>query len=68
MGKEKLKTKVKELRLKLGLTQEELAARTRVRRETIIFLEQGKYVPSLKLAYDVAKELKTTVDDLFKFE
>ena len=68
MGKEKFKTKVKELRLKLGLTQEELAARTGVRRETIIFLEQGKYVPSLKLAYDVAKELKTTVDDLFKFE
>ena len=59
--------RIKELRQKYGLTQEELAARVKVRRETIIFLEQGKYNPSLRLAYDVAKALKTTVDDLFIF-
>lgn len=59
--------RIKELRQKYGLTQEELAARVKVRRETIIFLEQGKYNPSLRLAYDVAKVLKTTVDDLFIF-
>jgi putative transcriptional regulator len=39
-----------------------------VRRETILYLEKGKYNPSLKLAHDVAKALKTTVDDLFVFD
>lgn len=57
--------KIKQLRLKLGVTQEELAKVVGVRRETIIFLEQGKYNPSLKLAHSVAKALKTTIPDLF---
>lgn len=60
--------KIKELRIKLNLTQEELAEKASVRRETIIFLEQGKYNPSLKLAHDVAKALGTTVDKLFSFD
>jgi len=51
----------------LDLTQEELAKKVGVRRETIVFLEQGKYNPSLKLAYDVAKVLKIKIDDLFIF-
>ncbi len=63
-----MKTKIKEFRAKHGLTQEELARQVGVRRETIVFLEQGKYIPSLKLAWDVAKVLKTTVDELFIFE
>ncbi len=63
-----MKNKIKELRAKYGLTQEELAIKVGVRRETIVFLEQGKYNPSLKLAYDVAKALKTKVDDLFIFD
>lgn len=63
-----MNNKIKELRQKLGLTQEELAARAKVRRETIIFLEQGKYNPSLRLAHDVARILKTTIDELFDFE
>ena len=50
------------------MTQEDLAKKTGVRRETIVFLEQGKYIPSLKLAWDVAKILKTTIDELFIFE
>jgi putative transcriptional regulator len=62
-----MNNRIKELRQKIGLTQEELAAKVGVRRETIVFLEQGKYNPSLKLAYDVAKALKTKIDDLFKF-
>jgi putative transcriptional regulator len=62
-----MKNKIKELRAKLGLTQEELAYKVGVRRETIVFLEQGKYNPSLKLAYDVAKVLKIKIDDLFMF-
>lgn len=60
-------TKIKEYRAKQNLTQEQLAEAVGVRRETIVFLEQGKYNPSLKLAHDVAKVLKSTIDDLFKF-
>jgi len=63
-----MKNRIKELRLKLDLTQEELAEKAGVRRETIVFLEQGKYNPSLKLAHDVAKILKTSVDRLFIFD
>jgi putative transcriptional regulator len=63
-----MKNKIKELRLKLGITQEELAQKAGVRRETIVFLEQGKYNPSLKLAHDIAKALKTNIDKLFIFE
>jgi putative transcriptional regulator len=60
-------TKIKEYRAKLGLTQEQLADLVNVRRETIVFLEQGKYNPSLKLAHDVAIALKTSIDILFVF-
>jgi len=59
--------KIKEFRARYNLTQEELARKAGVRRETIIYLEQGKYNPSLKLAHDVAVALKTTVDELFIF-
>ena len=38
-----------------------------VRRETVVFLEQGKYNPSLYLAHNVAKKLKVKIDDLFIF-
>jgi putative transcriptional regulator len=63
-----VQTKIKEYRTRLGLTQEELAARVRVRRETIVFLEKGKYNPSLRLAHAVARVLGATVDGLFSFE
>lgn len=63
-----MKTKIKEYRTKKGFTQAELAEKVGVRRETIVFLEQGKYNPSLKLAHDVAKELGTKIDKLFMFE
>jgi len=62
-----MKTNIKEFRQKLGLTQEQLANLVDVRRETIVFLEQGKYNPSLKLAHDVAKALNTSIDSLFIF-
>jgi putative transcriptional regulator len=65
---ENMTNKIKELRLRDNLTQEELAQKVKVRRETIVFLEQGKYNPSLKLAHDVAAILKTTVDELFSFD
>ena len=59
---------MKELRAKYGLTQEELANKVGVRRETIVFLERGKYNPSLKLAYDVAKVLESKIEEVFIFE
>jgi len=62
-----MENKIKKLRQKLGLTQEDLAKKVGVRRETIVFLEQGKYNPSLWLAHEVAKTLKTSIDDLFIF-
>lgn len=63
-----MKTRIKELRARYNLTQEELAKKVGVRRETILFLEKGKYNPSLKLAHDIAKNLHTTIEDLFIFE
>ena len=63
-----MKTKIKKYRAKYNLTQEKLAEMVGVRRETIIFLEQGKYNPSLKLAHDIAKVLKTKIDKIFIFE
>lgn len=62
-----MQTKIKEYRAKLNLTQEQLAQAVNVRRETIVFLESGRYNPSLKLAHDVAKVLKTSIDNLFIF-
>jgi len=59
--------KIKELRTIQNITQDELANLAGIRRETIVFLEQGKYNPSLNLAYAVAKALKTTIDKLFIF-
>ena len=63
-----MRNRIKELRARSNLTQEKLAEMVGVRRETIIFLEQGKYNPSLKLAYNVARALKATIDELFIFD
>jgi putative transcriptional regulator len=63
-----MRTRIKELRARYDLTQEDLAKQVGVRRETILFLEKGKYNPSLKLAHDIAKALKITIDELFIFD
>jgi putative transcriptional regulator len=63
-----MRTRIKELRARHNLTQDDLARKVGVRRETILFLEKGKYNPSLKLAHDIAKALKTKIDDLFVFD
>lgn len=63
-----MKTKIKEFRARHDLTQEALANLVGVRRETIVFLEKGKYNPSLKLACRIARTLGTTIDELFIFE
>jgi putative transcriptional regulator len=61
-------TRIKEYRTRVNLTQEDLAKVVGVRRETIVFLEQGKYNPSLRLAHDVARALHARIDDLFIFD
>ena len=63
----RMRTRIKELRARYDLTQEDLAKRIGVRRETILFIEKGKYNPSLKLAHDIAEALQTTIDELFIF-
>ena len=63
-----MQTRIKELRARHNLTQDDLAKKVGVRRETILYMEKGKYNPSLKLAHDVAKALKTTIDNLFFFD
>jgi putative transcriptional regulator len=63
-----MQTRIKEYRNHLSLTQDDLAKKVGVRRETIVFLEQGKYNPSLKLAHDVATTLNATIDELFIFD
>ncbi len=59
--------RIKELRARFNLTQEELAAKVNVRRETIVFLEKNKYNPSLKLAHDISKVFQTTIEEVFVF-
>lgn len=63
-----MKTRIKELRARYDLTQDDLAKKVGVRRETILFIEKGNYNPSLKLAHDIAQALQTTIDNLFIFE
>ena len=63
-----MQTRIKEYRTHLSLTQDDLAKKVGVRRETIVFLEQGKYNPSLRLAHDVARTLHAGIDDLFIFD
>ncbi|MDV0443873.1 helix-turn-helix transcriptional regulator [Methanorbis rubei] len=62
-----LKTKIREYRLRKNITQEELATLVGVRRETIGHLENGRYNPSLKLGFDIAKVLEVPVEELFEF-
>ncbi len=63
-----MKTRIKEYRARHNLTQAQLAGKVGVRRETIVFLEKGKYNPSLKLAHDVAMALGAKIDDIFIFD
>lgn len=60
-----MKTRIKELRASENITQVELAKMVSVRRETIVFLEKGKYNPSLKLAYDISKVFNKTIEEVF---
>ena len=63
-----LRNHLKQHRARLDLTQEELAVRVGVRRQTILAIEKGHYAPSAVLALLLAKELGMSVDDLFELE
>jgi putative transcriptional regulator len=63
-----MNNRIRELRAKFDMSQLELAQKVGVRRETIVFLEKGKYNPSLMLAYDVSKVFKLKIEDVFIFE
>jgi putative transcriptional regulator len=63
-----VKTRLKELREKLGITQAALANKVGVTRQTILFLEKGKYNPSLRLAYKISRVLNASIEDVFSFE
>jgi len=63
-----MRTKLKEYREKRNLTQDQLAARVNVARQTILFLEKGQYNPSLRLAYKISVVLNTPISKLFSFE
>ena len=59
---------LKKYRLLKDLTQEQLAEKVGVRRETIMRLEAGKYNPSLKLAIDISRGVETSIEELFIFD
>lgn len=60
--------RIRELRARDNLTQSDLARKVGVRRETIVFLEQNKYNPSLKLAYDISKAFGMKIEEVFIME
>lgn len=60
-----MKNIIRESRKKLGLSQEELAKKCGVSRQTVNAIENNKYDPTLILAFNLAKELQITVDKLF---
>ena len=61
-----MENRIRELRKAAGISQEELAKRCGVTRQTINAIENNKYDPTLALAFHLAQELGTTVDQLFR--
>ena len=67
MPKAEIRNHVRRLRFENGeMTQQELAERARCTRQTIIALEQEKYVPSLALAFRIARAFDRTVEEVFE--
>ena len=63
-----IRNRMKEFRARTGMKQEELAARVGVRRETIGNLENGKYNPSLVLAWRIAQVFSVPIEEIFIIE
>ena len=62
-----VRNKLREFRARYRMTQEELARSVGVTRQTIIAIENGKYLPSLKLAFKLAKAFNVKIEDLFEY-
>ena len=60
--------RIKELRASFGWTQEQLSEKLGVSRQAIISVENGRYKPSLELAYKIARLFKLTIEEVFIFE
>ncbi|RQD68648.1 MAG: transcriptional regulator [Tindallia sp. MSAO_Bac2] len=63
-----IKSRIKELRARYDLTQEQLAKKVDVRRETIGHIEKNRYNLSLILAYKISRALNSTIEEVFTFE
>jgi putative transcriptional regulator len=65
----RINNQIRRLRFDHGeMTQEELAQRAGCTRQTIIALEQGKYVPSIELAFKIARALGVALEEVFQYE
>jgi len=65
----KVKNRIRRLRFDNDeMTQQELANKAGCTRQTIIALEQGKYVPSIELAFKIAKAFAVTLEEVFQYE
>ena len=60
-----MSNRLRELRARYGVMQEELARAIGVTRQTIIAVENGKYLPSLRLAFKLAKAFNARIEDVF---
>lgn len=60
-----MENRIKELRVKYNMTQKELGLKIGVSRQTIISLENGKYNPSINLAFKVSKAFNLSIEDIF---
>lgn len=63
-----MRNKIEELRKQQGMTQQAMGSALGVSRQTVISLENGKYNPSLGLAYSIAKLFNLTIEEVFIFE
>jgi putative transcriptional regulator len=68
VGGANMKNKIKEFRKKLAISQDYLAKRCDVSRQTINAIENDRYDPELKLAFKISKVFKKKVDDIFENE
>ena len=68
MGSDHLTNNIRKLRFEAGqITQQQLADKAGVTRQTIIAIESGKYAPSLPLAFRLAKIFKANIEDMFEY-
>ncbi|PKQ19118.1 MAG: transcriptional regulator [Actinobacteria bacterium HGW-Actinobacteria-8] len=64
----KVTNRIRALRFEFGeMTQADLAERLKVTRQTVIAIEQGKYSPSLEMAFEIARVFRRPLDDVFEY-